>query len=122
MQGINMKQTTFRTAVLGVALGAMLLSLPSAADTRQRMEAQPGGGAMIVDALLVRPVMAAAMLGGTALFIVSMPFSAMGGNMEGAAETLVMTPARAAFARCLGCTTSLPRQESRESQTERRSP
>lgn len=122
MQGINMKQTTFRTAVLGVALGAMLLSLPSAADTRQRMEAQPGGGAMIVDALLVRPVMAAAMLGGTALFIVSMPFSAMGGNMEGAAETLVMTPARATFARCLGCTTSLPRQESRESQTERRSP
>lgn len=117
-----MKRTTFFTTVLGVVLGTMLLSLPAAAETRQRLEAQPSGGAMMVDAVVVRPLMAAAMLGGTALFIVSMPFSAMGGNMEGAAETLVMTPARATFARCLGCTTSLPRQELRARETDRHVP
>lgn len=122
MKGINMKRTTFFTTVLGAVLGTMLLSLPAAAETRQRLEAQPSGGAMMVDAVVVRPLMAAAMLGGTALFIVSMPFSAMGGNMEGAAETLVMTPARATFARCLGCTTSLPRQELRARETDRHVP
>ncbi len=99
-----------------MALVVMLGSLPVAAEQqRQSLEAQPSGGAMIVDAVIARPLLAAATVGGTALFLVSMPFSALGGNMEGAAETLVMTPARATFARCLGCTVSLPPKEPRPS-------
>lgn len=115
MQGAKMKLTAFRTTLFGAVLGAMLFSQPVTAQQKSQ-EVQPGGGAMILDALIARPLMAAATLGGTALFIVSMPFSAMGGNMEEVAETLVMTPARATFARCLGCTASLPPQDPRPTQ------
>lgn len=114
-QGMEMKLMALRTTLLGMLLTAMLLSVPVSAQQAQSVEAQPSGGAMILDALIARPLLAAAMVGGTALFIVSAPFSAMGGNMEGVAETLVMTPARATFARCLGCTTSLPPQEPKSS-------
>lgn len=107
-----MKLIDFRTTLFGMVLATMLISFPVSAQQAPSSEAQPSGGAMILDALVARPLLAAATLGGTALFIVSMPFSAMGNNMEGVAETLVMTPARATFARCLGCTTSLPPQAS----------
>ena len=40
---------------------------------------------------------------GTATFLVSLPFSAAGGNVGEAAEHLVMKPAKATFVRCLGC-------------------
>ncbi|ATJ81277.1 hypothetical protein ACFPTY_18845 [Halomonas beimenensis] len=66
----------------------------------------PSGGAMVADALLARPLLAAATVGGTAVFLVSLPFSALGGNVEAAAETLIKTPAEATFRRCLGCKVS----------------
>lgn len=72
----------------------------------ERLEVQPSGGAMIADALVARPLLAAATLGGTAVFLVSLPFTALGGNVDGAAETLIKTPAEAAFRRCLGCKVS----------------
>lgn len=107
-----MSRTARRTTLCGMVLAAMLGSLPVAAEQPwQSQEARPSGGAMIVDAVVARPLLAVATVGGTALFIVSMPFSALGGNMEDVADTLVMTPARATFMRCLGCTVSLPRQE-----------
>lgn len=68
--------------------------------------ARPSGGAMVVDALLARPLLAAATVGGAAVFLVSLPFSALGGNVDAAAETLVKTPAEATFRRCLGCEVS----------------
>ncbi|MDT8880613.1 hypothetical protein RSO68_14145 [Halomonas saccharevitans] len=67
---------------------------------------QPSGGAMIVDAVVARPLLAAATLGGTAIFLVSLPFSALGGNVDTAADTLIKTPAEATFRRCLGCKVS----------------
>lgn len=115
MKGANMRLKIFRMTFFTAVLGALLFSLPAVAQ-QQNQGVQPSGGAMVMDALIARPLLAAATLGGTALFIVSMPFSAMGGNMEGVAETLVMTPARATFARCLGCTASLPPQEPMSSQ------
>ncbi|MDN3554566.1 hypothetical protein [Halomonas maura] len=65
--------------------------------------ARPSGGAMVADALLARPLLAAATIGGAAVFLVSLPFSALGGNVDAAAETLIKTPAEATFRRCLGC-------------------
>lgn len=72
----------------------------------QRLEAQPSGGAMVADALIARPLLLVATLGGTAVFLVSLPFSALGGNVGPAAEALVKAPAEATFRRCLGCTVS----------------
>lgn len=85
---------------------AVLLGTGPAMAQGERMEAQPSGGAMIADAVIARPLLAAATVGGTAIFLVSLPFTALGGNVEGAAETLIKTPAEAAFRRCLGCTVS----------------
>ncbi|WP_181422121.1 hypothetical protein [Halomonas sp. LBP4] len=78
----------------------------SMAQAQQRLEAQPSGGAMVADALLARPLLFVATLGGTAVFLVSLPFSALGGNVDAAAEALIKTPAEATFRRCLGCTVS----------------
>ncbi|WP_104204330.1 hypothetical protein [Billgrantia saliphila] len=89
---------------MAVAVGLVVASLAATAQEPQRLEPRPSGGAMIADALIARPLLAVATLGGTALFVVSLPFSALGGNVDAAAETLVKTPAQATFRRCLGCT------------------
>ncbi len=88
-----------------LALVAMLGSSPAVAE-QQRMEAQPSGGAMVVDALVARPLLIVATAAGTGLFLVSLPFTALGGGVGSTAETLIKTPAEAAFRRCLGCTVS----------------
>jgi hypothetical protein len=89
-----------------LALVAVLGSMPAVAQDYPTLEARPSGGAMIADALLARPLLAAATLGGTAVFLVSLPFSALGGNVESAAKTLIKIPAEATFRRCLGCRVS----------------
>jgi hypothetical protein len=62
----------------------------------------PSAGAMAIDILAVRPLGLAATLLGTGLFVVSLPFSALGGNVGEAADALVKTPAEFTFARPLG--------------------
>ncbi len=91
------------TFFFAAALVAMLGSTPTLA---QDQEASPSGGAMVADALLARPLLAVATVGGAAVFLVSLPFSALGGNVDAAAETLIKTPAEATFRRCLGCEVS----------------
>jgi len=66
---------------------------------------RPSGAEMTADLVLVRPLMIGATVIGSAIFIVSSPFSALGGNFKEAADTLVATPFRSAFMRCLGCGT-----------------
>lgn len=65
---------------------------------------RPGAGAMAADLLVARPLLIGMTVVGTGLFIVSLPFSALGGNVDEAADQLVAGPARNAFVRCLGCT------------------
>ena len=103
-----MIRMTRLVAALAVASALLLGSLQVHAQ-QQRMEARPSGAAMVADALIARPLLLVATLGGTALFVVSLPFSAMGGNVDQAAEALVKTPAEATFRRCLGCTSINPR-------------
>ncbi|MCH4563887.1 hypothetical protein MKP05_12210 [Halomonas sp. EGI 63088] len=99
-----MKRRILMASVL--ALVSILGSTPALSQAQQRLEAQPSGGAMVADALLARPLLFVATLGGTAVFLVSLPFSALGGNVDAAAEALIKTPAEATFRRCLGCTVS----------------
>jgi hypothetical protein len=58
--------------------------------------------AMTFDLILLRPVGLAATIVGTAVFIVSLPFSALGGNEEAAAENLIKGPFFYTFQRPLG--------------------
>jgi len=78
---------------------AGLLAMPAQAAR----EEEPSAGAMTADALIARPLGIVATVLGTAVFVVSLPFSAAGGNVEQAADALVMGPVRETFVRCLGC-------------------
>ena len=62
----------------------------------------PTGGAMFADFILVRPVGIVALVAGSVLFVISLPFSALGGNVKAAAKSLVIKPAKFTFTRPLG--------------------
>ncbi len=113
----------FRTTAAVLALTTGLLTMPTHADEMVQNQGQsegnenvsgnqiynadaPAGYAMFGDLVIARPLLIGATLLGTAAFIVSLPFSALGGNVKEAGEALVLTPGREAFVRCLGCTTS----------------
>ena len=77
-------------------------------------EDEPTAMAMTGDLLIARPVGAAITAVGAAVFVVSLPFSALGGNVDKAAETLVVGPARETFVRCLGCKNATRLKRERE--------
>jgi len=64
---------------------------------------RPTAEEMIVDGLIYRPLGLAGTIVGTGVFIVTLPFSLLGGNVDDAAERLVVEPAKNTFTRCLGC-------------------
>ncbi len=63
---------------------------------------EPTGGEMLADAFLIRPFMVVGTVLTTATFIVTLPFSALGGNVDEAATKLVAEPATYTFVRPLG--------------------
>ncbi|MBB3048800.1 hypothetical protein FHR99_003074 [Litorivivens lipolytica] len=83
---------------LSIALVMPQLSLADA------VKEEPTALAMVADTVIVRPVMLAFTVIGTAFFVVSLPFSTLGGNVGQAADTLMVQPAANTFIRCLGCT------------------
>ena len=92
---------------MGLALVlAMSVAGPPAMAIGNDDRVQPSGGAMIADAVIARPLLAVATVAGAGVFLVSLPFSALGGNVDEAATTLIRTPAEATFRRCLGCEVS----------------
>jgi len=57
---------------------------------------------MMFDLVLLRPLGLAATVIGTAFFVVSLPFSILGGNTGEAAQKLMVEPAKYTFTRPLG--------------------
>lgn len=92
--------TALKPALLGATL---ILSGITAPAAFAGPEDEPSGGEMMVDALVARPIGIATTVVGVAAFIVTLPFSAIGGNIDKAADKLVLDPGREAFVRCLGC-------------------
>ena len=64
----------------------------------------PPAYAMLGDLLIARPLLVVATVIGAGAFVVSLPFTALGGGVGDAGQALVVDPAKAAFVRCLGCT------------------
>lgn len=60
------------------------------------------GGKMAADGLIVRPLGLCATIIGGAVFIVSLPFSALGGNTKPAYDHLLADPFKFTFNRPLG--------------------
>ncbi|KQO41286.1 multidrug transporter [Pseudomonas chengduensis] len=108
-----------RTSAVVLALTSGLLALSAQAEVVQQnasgdplytVEA-PKGYAMIGDLVIARPLLIGATAIGAAAFIVSLPFTALGGNVGEAAQSLVVEPGKEAFVRCLGCTSSGYKQD-----------
>lgn len=87
-------------AVLSISMVASSLSVA------QEVEEAPSPLAMAGDAIVARPIGLAITAVGTALYLVTLPFSLAGGNAGEAGKALVVAPAEATFVRCLGCTKS----------------
>ena len=82
-----------------------LVALPLHSQAAE-IDETPSAAAMVFDGLIVRPITLVATVLGTAVWLVTLPFSALGGNAGEAADVLVLAPAEATFIRCLGCTNS----------------
>lgn len=89
------------SCVAGAAL--MLCSTLASADTfHDRIDDTPSAGEMVFDLLIVRPVALVGTVLGTGLFIVSLPLTAIQGDVEGPAKRLVGQPLEYTFTRPLG--------------------
>ena len=88
----------------------MMFSTTSMAAAVNTVDEDPSMLAMTGDLVVVRPVMLVATVVGSAVWLVSLPFSLAGGNAMQAADTLVVGPAETTFFRCLGCTRTGYRQ------------
>ena len=97
---------SYKKILLACLLAIALISSPlysfaeKAEEERYKQPKDPA--AMTLDLVIARPVGLVAMLAGTVLFVVSVPFSALGGNTEEAWDSLVASPARYTFQRPLG--------------------
>ncbi len=86
--------------VVTVAL-IMCLFAPSALAA-SKDETDGSAIAMVFDFVFVRPVGIVATIFGCATFVVSLPFTALGGNVGEAAQKLVVDPVLFTFNRPLG--------------------
>ena len=106
--------TLFRSTAAALALSTGLLALPAYAEVAQQNASgdplytadAPKAFSMVGDLLIARPLLIGATAIGAVAFVVSLPFTAAGGNIGEAGQALVVEPGKAAFVRCLGCTTS----------------
>lgn len=96
----------FLAVVLGLSGGAISVSAAAYDPTMPRDgDARKGVSptvAVVGDAVVVRPLMLVTTALGTAAFVVTLPFSLLGGNVSEAGEKLVTGPARYTFLRPLG--------------------
>ncbi len=87
---------------------AILVFIPFAATAMAQSggggynEEKGGAGSMIFDLVLLRPFGILATVAGSTLFIVSLPFTAVGGNTGTTYEKMVEKPAKYTFVRPLG--------------------
>ncbi|VAW83552.1 hypothetical protein MNBD_GAMMA14-2285 [hydrothermal vent metagenome] len=103
---MRMIRKKFTSYVMAGALALAAVSLPVIANAGDyafdNPNDAPTGGEMLADAFMVRPLMVVGTVLTTAAFIVTLPFSAIGGNVDEAADRLVKEPARYTFTRPLG--------------------
>lgn len=88
-----------------ILLAGLVTFLPLDA-LAEKVEENPSGMRMMADLLIARPVGIVLLGLGSTVYLVTLPFSLLGGNAKEAGSQLVVEPAREAFIRCLGCSTS----------------
>jgi hypothetical protein len=96
-------QRFLRTVTI-LAVVASLLAVPlgGAALAESNYQKEITTSAMWADALIVRPLGLVSIVAGSALFVVSLPFSLTGGNVSECAHNMVVVPSKFTFDRPLG--------------------
>ena len=84
-----------------ISLNASATDNSASADSEYKYH--PSAENMIFDGLVYRPLSLAGTLLGAGFFLVTLPFSLIGGNADEAGQVLVLDPADSTFNRCLGC-------------------
>ena len=104
MQQSNRKLLTYILAFMLALSNVMFSSNVAAYESwgNEMVNEEPTGGTMLADAFMVRPFMLVGTILGTATFIVTLPFSLLGGNVGEAGRALVVEPAAYTFVRPLG--------------------
>ncbi len=88
--------------LLLISLGLCPVFTSAATVEMTPNKTKDNSGGMIVDIVAARPLGLVATVGGTLVFLVSWPFSALGGNSDEAWDSLVVSPAKYTFQRPLG--------------------
>lgn len=101
MRSLNRKLISYFLAVMLATSNMAFVSSAYASDYDINSE-RPSGSAMLADAVLMRVPMTAVTLVGAGIFIVTLPFSALGGNVGEAGTKLVKEPFEYAWLRPLG--------------------
>lgn len=91
-----------KSIVIILIAALVLIPFGSAAMAGGPSDNEKTSGKMALDLLLVRPAGILATLCGSAIFIVGVPFSALGGNTRDTYEKLVVEPVKFTFKRPLG--------------------
>ena len=98
----TVKQKIFTVAA---SLSLLVTSMQPAAAAIEIDETDfgPSYGTMVVDTVVGKPLQLVNAVAGTAAYLVSLPFSLIGGNADQAQQKLFVEPWNA-MGRCLGCT------------------
>ena len=92
-----------KTLALMTVASLLIIPFGSTAMAQEYFETEdPSGGAMMFDFFVVRPVGIVATAVGAVAYVVSLPFSALGGNAGAAGQKLISEPAAYTFKRPLG--------------------
>lgn len=86
--------------LLAVLAIAMVTALPAMAE--EQLPEERRGGDMAIDMVLARPIGLLSVIGGSVLFVVSLPFTISSGSVDAAADELVRKPINYTFRRPLG--------------------
>ncbi len=91
------------TAAISAGLVLAIMQPATAAIEIDENEFGPSYETMVVDTVVGKPLQLVAAVAGTAAYLVSLPFSLIGGNADQAQQKLFVEPWDA-MGRCLGCT------------------
>jgi hypothetical protein len=85
-----------------IVLSLLMVPLYAVAANNVNQTKAKSAGEMAADGIVVRPLGIVSLVAGFGLFVISSPFSALGGNIGEAWDTLVVEPAKFTFTRPLG--------------------
>ena len=84
------------TAIVCTAAIGLATSTPTFASS------DPDPTVVAADAVIMRPLLFASTVAGSAIFVVCLPFAAISKSVKSTAHALVVVPAQATFTRALG--------------------